>query len=42
MSHFDAIILKPITGEKLSNMVKRIIEDGDVQKDDGGAPVNLG
>ncbi len=42
MSHFDAIILKPITGEKLSNMIKRIIEDGDVRKEDGGAPVNLG
>ena len=42
MSHFDAIILKPITGEKLSNMVKRIIEDGNVQKDDKGTPVNLG
>ena len=42
MSHFDAIILKPLTGEKLSNMVKRIIEDRNVQKDDKGAPVNLG
>jgi len=43
MSHFDAIILKPITGEKLSNMIKRIIEDGDVRKDDdNGGPVNLG
>ena len=42
MSHFDAVILKPLTGEKLSNMVKRIIEDGDLRKGDDGAPVNLG
>ena len=40
--HFDAIILKPLTKEKLSNMVKRIFEDGDLQKGNGGAPVNLG
>ena len=42
MSHFDAIILKPITGEKLSNMIKRIIEDGDLRKGEDGKPVNLG
>ena len=42
MSHFDAIILKPITKEKLSNMVKRIIEDGDLRKSDGRTPVNFG
>ena len=42
MSHFDAIILKPLSKEKLSNMVKHIIEDGDLQKDDDGAPVTLG
>ena len=42
MSHFDAIILKPLTKDKLSNMVKRIMEDGGLQKGDGGAPVNLG
>ena len=42
MSHFDAIILKPLTREKLSKMVKRIFEDGDLQKGNGGAPVNLG
>ena len=42
MSHFDAIILKPLTKEKLSNMVKRIFEDGDLQKGNGGAPLNLG
>ena len=42
MSHFDAIILKPLTREKLSNMVKRIFEDGDLQKGNGGAPINLG
>ena len=42
MSHFDAIILKPITGEKLTNMIKRIIEDGDLRKGEDGAPVNLG
>ena len=40
MSHFDAIILKPITREKLSNMVKRIIEDGGMGN--GGGPINLG
>ena len=40
MSHFDAIILKPITQEKLSNMVKRIIEDGGMNN--GGGPINLG
>ena len=42
MSHFDAIILKPLTKEKLSNMVKRIIVDGDLRKGADGAPVNLG
>ena len=42
MSHFDAIILKPLTQEKLSNMVKRIIVDEDLQKGPGGTPVNLG
>ena len=42
MSHFDAIILKPLTREKLSNMVKRIIVDGDLRKGNGGMPVNLG
>jgi len=42
MSHFDAIILKPLTKEKLSNMVKRIFEDGDLRKGKDGAPVNLG
>jgi CheY-like chemotaxis protein len=42
MSHFDAIILKPLTKEKLSNMVKRVIADGDLLKSDGGTPVNLG
>ena len=42
MSHFDAVILKPLTKEKLANMVKRIIGDGDLRKGDGGAPVNLG
>ena len=41
MSHFDAVILKPLTKEKLSRMV-RIIEDGDLQKGNGGGPVNLG
>ena len=40
MSHFDAIILKPLTKEKLSNMVKRIIEDGAMGN--GGGPINLG
>ncbi len=42
MSHFDAVILKPLTKAKLSNMVKRIIEDGDLRKGDDGAPINLG
>ena len=43
MSHFDAIILKPITGEKLSNMIKRIVENGDAQKDNAqDGPINLG
>ena len=42
MSHFDAVILKPLTGEKLSNMVKRIIGDGERRKSDGEAPINLG
>jgi len=42
MSHFDAIILKPLTREKLSNMVKRIFEDGDLRKGNGRAPINLG
>jgi signal transduction histidine kinase/ABC-type uncharacterized transport system substrate-binding protein len=42
MSYFDAIILKPLTKEKLSHMVKRIFEDGDLRKDNGGMPVNLG
>ena len=42
MSHFDAIILKPLSKEKLSNMIKHIIEDGDLQKGDGGTPVTLG
>ena len=40
MSHFDAIILKPLTREKLSNMVKRIVEDGG--RNCGGGPINLG
>ena len=32
-----------ITKEKLSNMVKRIIEDGDIRKDGAqDGPVNLG
>jgi len=40
MSHFDAIILKPLTKEKISNMVKRIIEDGGIGNGEG--PINLG
>ena len=42
MSHFDAIILKPLTKEKLSNMVKRIFEGGALRKGNGGVPINLG
>jgi len=44
MSNFDAIILKPITGEKLANMVKRVMGDdgsGMAGRGDGG-PINLG
>ena len=41
MSHFDAVILKPLTREKLSNMVKRIFEDGDLRIGNG-APISLG
>ena len=40
MSHFDAILLKPLTREKISNLVKCIIEDGERRKD--GRPINLG
>ena len=42
MSHFDAVILKPLTKEKLANMVKRIIVDGDLLKGAGGTPLNPG
>jgi PAS domain S-box-containing protein len=43
MSYFDAILLKPITGEKLSNMIKRIVEDGlGREGNDGDGPINLG
>ena len=42
MSHFDAIILKPITKEKISTMIKRIIENGEQRKGDGRGPINLG
>ena len=42
MSHFDAIILKPLTREKISNMVRRIFEDGPLRKSPGAAPLNLG
>jgi len=43
MSNFDAIILKPITKEKLSDMVRRVMCDG-IAKDENakGGPVNLG
>ena len=44
MSNFDAIILKPITGEKLANMVRRVM-DGDgsgIAEQGGSGPVNLG
>ena len=40
MSHFNAIILKPLTKEKLSNMVKRIIEDR--KTGDSSGPIHLG
>ncbi len=40
MSHFDAIILKPLTRDKLSTMIKRIIEDGGTDAGDG--PIHLG
>ena len=42
MSHFDAIVLKPLTKEKLSHMVKRIIVDGDLRRGVGESPINLG
>ena len=42
MSHFDAVILKPLTKEKLARMVKRIFEDGALRKTPGAAPLNLG
>ena len=42
MSHFDAVIQKPLTKEKLSGIVKRVIGEGGLRKGDGGAPVNLG
>ena len=42
MSHFDAVILKPLTREKLTKLAKRIFEDGDLRKDSNGAPVNIG
>ena len=42
MSHFDAIIQKPLTKAKLAHMVKRILEDRDLRKGDSGRPVNLG
>ena len=34
--------LSPLTKEKLANMVKRIIVDGDLRKGDDGMPINLG
>ena len=42
MSHFDAIVLKPLTKEKLSHMVKRIIVDRDLRRGVGESPINLG
>ena len=43
MSNFDAIILKPLTGEKLSNMINRIVANGDERKDNAqDGPINLG
>ena len=43
MSNFDAIILKPITGEKLANMVQRVMCGGDgPDADHGDGPINLG
>ena len=42
MSHFDAVILKPLTKEKLCHMVKRILEEGGLRRNEGGAPINLG
>ena len=41
MSHFDAIILKPLTKEKLSRMVHRIIEDA-AHRPPSAAPLILG
>ena len=40
MSHFDAIILKPLTKQKLSRMVKRLIESPSARS--FSRPLNLG
>jgi PAS domain S-box-containing protein len=43
MSNFDAIILKPITKEKLSDMVQRVMGGGDgADAPHSGGPINLG
>ena len=42
MTHFDAIVLKPLTMEKLTRLVQRILSDGALPKPEGRAPLNLG
>jgi CheY-like chemotaxis protein len=42
MTHFDAIVLKPLTMEKLTRLVHRILADGPLPKPEGRAPLNLG
>ena len=44
MSHFDAILLKPVTKEKLTNMIERVLGVGDHDKpgDEEGGLIDLG
>ena len=42
MTHFDAIVLKPLTMKKLSRLVHRILADGTLPKPEGRPPLNLG
>ena len=40
MSHFDAVILKPLTKAKLVDLIKRVTAGGDLLKEDDGAPTD--
>ena len=44
MSNFDAILLKPVTKEKLTNMIERVLGLGDHDKpgDEEGGLIDLG